>query len=88
MATAASPLTFVNLVLPRIAIAHKTVTGIVKSILFVNPRTVAIAMAPNATCDKPSPIKENLLSTSVTPRIEAQSAMSTPTISAYLTNGY
>ena len=42
----------------------------------------AIAMAPNATWESPSPMKENRFSTSVTPRRDEQSAISTPTMSA------
>ncbi len=42
---------------------------------------------PKATCDKPSPIKENLFRTSVTPSKEEHREIKTPTINAYLTNG-
>jgi len=68
-------------------IAATIVTGITIIILSVNPAIPATAIAPKATCDKPSPIYENLLSTSVAPNREAHNAISTPTISAYLTNG-
>ena len=57
-------------------------------ISFVSPATAATAMAPNATCESPSPMKEKRFSTSVTPNSDEQSAIRTPTISAYLTNGY
>ena len=42
----------------------------------------AMAMAPKATWDRPSPMKENRFSTSVTPSSEEHKAISTPTISA------
>ena len=63
-------------------------TAITRGMLLVIFITVAMAMAPNAICDKPSPINENFLSTRVTPNNPEQSAISTPTISAYLTKGY
>ena len=49
------------------------------------PVSEATAIAPNATWDSPSPMNEKRLSTSVTPRSEAHSATSTPTISALRT---
>ncbi len=67
--------------------AQITVIRRVNGISFEKPITEAIAIPPNATWDKPSPINENRLSTSVTPRREEQSAIKTPTIIAYLTNG-
>ena len=51
-------------------------------LLLPRPSTAAMAVAPKATWLSPSPMKENRLSTSVTPRSDAQSEMSTPTISA------
>ena len=54
----------------------------------VRPTTAAMAIAPNATCERPSPIYENLFNTRITPRSDEHSAISTPTMSAYLTNGY
>ena len=51
------------------------------------PSTVAMASAPNATCESPSPIKEYLLSTKVTPSNAEQSEISIPTTKAYLMNG-
>ena len=68
--------------------AQITVTGKMNIILFVKFKTDATAIAPKATCDNPSPIKENRFSTKVTPSKEEQSAINTPTIRAYLTNGY
>ena len=62
--------------------------GMTNSILLLKFSTDAMAIAPNATWDSPSPIKENRFSTNVTPRREEQSAISTPTIKAYHTNGY
>ena len=52
------------------------------SILFVKFKTVAIASAPKATCDKPSPMNEYLFKTNVTPSRDEHKAMSTPTIIA------
>ena len=46
-----------------------------------------VAIAPNATWESPSPINEKRLSTRVTPSSEEQTAIKTPTISAYRTNG-
>jgi len=88
IATAASPLIFVFLPVFKSSTALITVTGSTTSILFEILSTEAIAIPPKATCESPSPIKEKRLSTSVTPSREEQSAISTPTISAYLTNGY
>ena len=51
-------------------------------------KTDAAAIAPKATWDSPSPTKENLFNTRVTPSSEEHSAINTPTINAYLTNGY
>ena len=87
-AIAASPLIFVLCPVRRSSTAQITVTGMTNSILLLKFSTDAMAIAPNATWDSPSPIKENRFSTSVTPRREEQSAISTPTIKAYHTNGY
>lgn len=46
-----------------------------------------MAIAPNAMCDKPSPIYENLFSTNVAPNSEAHRATKTPTINARMTKG-
>ena len=62
--------------------------GAVTGILHVKFKIPAIAKLRNATCERPSPIKENLFNTSVTPKRDEQSAIRTPTISAYRTNGY
>ncbi len=62
--------------------AAATVTGSTSSISSVSWSTEAMASAPKATWDRPSPMKENRLSTSVTPNREAHRAMSTPTTSA------
>ena len=68
-------------------IAHTIVTGKDKSILLVSFITIATDIAPKATCERLSPTNEYLLRTRVTPRSAEQKAMSTPTMSAYLTNG-
>ena len=59
-----------------------TVTGSTSSISSVRLHTDATARAPKATWDRPSPMKENRLSTRVTPNREAHRAISTPTIRA------
>ena len=53
----------------------------------VNCKTVATAIAPNATCERPSPINEKRFKTSVTPNNEEHKAIKTPTIKAYCTKG-
>ena len=88
MAIAASPLIFVLCPVRRSKTAQITVTGITKSILLLMFSTEAMAIAPNATWESPSPIKEKRFRTSVTPRREEHSAIKTPTINAYHTNGY
>ena len=88
IAIAASPLSLVLFPVLSKSTAHTMVTGIIKRLTLAIFSTVAIASAPNATCESPSPMNENLLSTRVTPRSEEHKAISTPTISAYLTNGY
>ena len=61
--------------------AAAIVTGRV-TVIGAKPQTVAIASAPKATCDSPSPIIEYLFSTRLTPSRAAQSEISTPAISA------
>ena len=51
-------------------------------IVMMVPKTVARQIPPKATWESPSPIKENRLSTRVTPRREEQSETKTPTIKA------
>ena len=67
--------------------AATRVIGSTTVIRFVMPRTAATESAPKATWERPSPMKEKRFSTSVTPKSEEQRAMSTPTITAYRTNG-
>ena len=69
-------------------IAAATVTGITIIVLFVSFRTDPTAIAPNATCESPSPINENLLRTNVAPKSDEHKAIRIPTTRAYLTNGY
>ena len=88
IATAASPLIFVFPPVLRSSTAHMIVKTITSGVFTVISSTEAIARAPNATCERPSPINENRLSTSVTPSRDEHNAISTPTIRAYLTNGY
>mgnify|MGYP004634134561 CR=1 FL=1 len=58
------------------------VTGITIIVSLVRWNIVATAIAPNAICESPSPINENLLSTSTTPRSDEHRAISIPTINA------
>ncbi len=88
IAIAASPLIFVFCPLLNKMIALIIVIGKIMTILFVTLSIVAIAIAPNATCDNPSPIKENRFNTSVTPINDEHNAISVPTINAYHTKGY
>ena len=53
----------------------------------VNCKTVATAIAPKATCERPSPINDKRFKTSVTPNNEEHKAIKTPTIKAYCTKG-
>ena len=82
VAIAASPLIFVFCPVRRSSTALMIVISITSGISLVICRTAAIAMTPNATWESPSPMKENRFSTSVTPRRDEQSAISTPTMSA------
>ena len=54
--------------------------------LLLKLTTAATAIVQNAMCDKPSPMKEKRLRTSVTPSKDEQRAIKMPTIKAYLTN--
>ncbi len=86
MAIAASPLIFAFCPDLSKTTAEIIVIGSVNNILSARLSTVPIAIAPKATWDSPSPIKENLLSTSVTPISDEHIAINKPTIIAYLTN--
>ena len=87
IAIAASPFILVFCPFLRRSIANTIVIGSTIIILFVKLSIVAIANAPKATWDNPSPINEYLFKTSVTPSSDEQRAISTPTIRAYLTKG-
>ena len=82
MAMAASPCIFVSRPVRSSKMAQATVTPNVRGMWSVSPSTADTDMAPKATWDRPSPIKENLRSTSVTPSREEHRAMSTPTTKA------
>ncbi len=58
------------------------VIGMTISMSFETLSTVAMAIAPKATCDRPSPMNERRFKTSVTPSRDEHSAISTPAISA------
>ena len=88
IAIAASPFIFAFWPVLRSSTALTIVIGITIAISSLNPITAAIHIAPNATWESPSPINENLFRTNVTPRSDEQSEINTPTIKAYLTNGY
>ena len=77
-----SPLSLVLCPVRRSKIAQTAVTGKTMSILFVTLSIVAIATAPNATCDSPSPIKENRFSTKTVPKSDEHSEINTPVMSA------
>ncbi len=87
MAMAASPLIFAFFPVRSKSIAARIVIGRTSSMLFVRFITDAMAIAPNATWESPSPIKENLFKTKVTPNKLEQREIKIPTIKAYLTNG-
>ena len=72
----------------RSSTALRTVTAITSGISLVSCSTAAMAIAPNATWESPSPMKEKRFSTSVTPSSDEHRAISTPTTNAYRTNGY
>jgi hypothetical protein len=82
IAIAASPFTFELLPFFKIRIAVSTVIGRISIILFVKLSTVAMARAPKATCDNPSPMYENLFNTRVTPSSDEHRAINIPTINA------
>ncbi|MPM82511.1 hypothetical protein SDC9_129572 [bioreactor metagenome] len=88
IAIAASPLIFAFWLDFNSITAAMVVTGKIISMLSVRFKTVPNAIAPNATCDNPSPIKDILFNTNVTPKREEQSATNIPTTIAYLTKGY
>ena len=88
MAMAASPLIFVFCPVRRSSTALRTVMAITSGISLVSCSTAAMAIAPNATWESPSPMKEKRFSTSVTPSSDEHRAISTPTTNAYRTNGY
>ena len=58
MAMAASPLIFAFCPVRNSKMAKATVTSRIKGMSSVKPATAATAMAPKATWDRPSPIKE------------------------------
>lgn len=66
-----------------IATAQTTVQGRTRSISLLKLRIPATHIIPNAACERPSPIKENLFSTSVTPRSDEHKAINIPTMRAY-----
>ena len=88
IAIAASPLIFESEPRLRSSTAQITVTGKTTIISPAISKTVAIDNAPNATCESPSPINEKRFNTNVTPKSDEHRAIRTPTIRAYITNGY
>ena len=79
------------LICPFLLFKIRTVQSIVPIsviyILSVRFKTLLTAIMLKATCDIESPMNENFLSTSVIPRSDEQSAISTLTTIAYFTNG-
>ncbi len=86
-AIAASPLILLFLLNFRRRKAAMTTIGI-DSLSGAILSAAAIEIAPNPTCDSPSPIIENLFNTRLTPRREAESATSSPTIKAFFKKSY
>ena len=84
----ASPFILLDCPLFKIAIAAIIVIGRTISMSFIRPITAASEIAPNPTCERPSPIKEYLLLTNMTPRIAEENEIRRATIIAFLTNGY
>ena len=82
IATAASPLIFVFMPVRRRSIAAIAVTGITTAISATGVNTAAIAIAPKATWDNPSPMKEKRLRTSVTPSNAEHKDISIPAANA------
>lgn len=82
-----SPFAFFFPLIPKTRIETRIVIGRTITMLFEIDKTVAIASAPNEAWDNPSPIKEYLLKTRVTPRSAAHIETSMPQIKAYLTKG-
>ena len=62
--------------------AQTVVMPRVRGMPSVMPSTAATAIPPKATWDRPSPMKEKRLSTSVTPSREEHSATKSPTTRA------
>lgn len=85
MAMEASPLIFASFPLFNMSTALNIVIGRVTAILLLKFKTPDTHIAPKATWDNPSPIKENLFNTSVIPIKEEQRAIKTPTIKALRT---
>ena len=82
MATTASPLSFALWPPRRISTAQTMVTARIRGMSWVRFSTAATAMAPKATWERPSPMRENLRSTRGTPSREAHRAMRTPAMRA------
>ena len=82
MAMALSPLILAFCPVRSSKTAQTTVMAITRGISFLIWSTAAMDMAPKATWESPSPMKEKRLSTSVTPSSEEQRAISIPTNSA------
>ena len=82
IAMAASPLTLVFWPSLRSSIAHTAVIGSTTGRLDVTLRTVAMASAPKATWERPSPMNENLFKTNVVPSSDAHSDTNVSQISA------
>ena len=60
---------------------------IINGVCILKFKTVAIAIAPKATWESPSPINEKRFNTKETPKSDEHKAIKTPTIKAYWTKG-
>ena len=80
-AIAASPFILLFLLSFRRKKAAITITGM-ENFNGARFKAAATDMAPNPTCERPSPIMENRFNTRLTPSKEAESVTSSPTINA------
>lgn len=82
MANVASPLILVFCPVRKSSMAQTTVIVKINGILFVTFKDVAMAIAPKATWESPSPMKEKRFSTKITPNKDEQRAINIPTMTA------
>ena len=85
IATLASPFILELSFAHKIKIAQIIVMGRTNTVAFVIFKTEAIAIAPKAVCESPSPMYENRFKTRVTPKSEDESEIIIPATNAYTT---